>query len=650
MTHGLFSPDLELDQYPVYAGTDLGLTYSAAGSAFRIWSPAADSARMHLYQTGYGDDRLRTIELQPAEKGTWYTQLAGDLKGQYYTFQVAVDGQWREEVPDPYTRAVGVNGRRAMVIDLKATNPEEWDRDQRPPLVHPNDIVLYELHVRDFSIHPNAGIPHPGKFLAFTAEKTQTERGAISGVDHLVDLGITHLHLLPVFDFQSVDETRLNEPQFNWGYDPQNYNVPEGSYATDPYQPEVRIMEFKKMVQSLHRRGIRVVMDVVYNHTYQGAESLFDQLVPNYYYRQNARGGFANGSACGNEIASERPMVRKFILESLKYWVEEYHIDGFRFDLMGLHDIETMNTISAELHAIDSTIFLYGEGWTAGESPLPRLQRALKHQNVRLNRIAAFSDDIRDGIKGHVFTPEEPGFASGKIDLEESIRFGIVAATNHPQVNYDLVNYSDAPWAPAPQQCINYASCHDNHTLWDKIARSVPDAGFEERKRMHLLAGAIVLTSQGVPFLHAGTEMLRTKQGEENSYASPDSINQIDWNRKLDHSEVYAFFRDLIALRKSHPAFRMRTTAQIQQHLRFLDSTPEGVVGYQLIDHANGDKWENILVFFNGNREERSVLLPEGSWTPILEGENINQAGLGKIRRKKFTIPASSAAIFFLAE
>lgn len=637
------------DEYPVYEGSDLGLNYSPQQSVFKLWSPPAEAVRIHLYKAGEGGEPLRSEDLKRRKNGVWEVIFKEDLKGQFYTFQVKVNGAWLAETPDPYVKAVGVNGNRGMVVDLASTNPEGWEKDQRPPLANFTDVVIYELHVRDLSSDPNSGIKNSGKFLGLTEIGTKSKEGEMTGLDHIKDLGITHIHLLPSFDFKSLDEKIENNPKYNWGYDPKHYNVPEGSYASNPYDGAVRIREFKQMVKTLHEQGIRVILDVVYNHTGDTEASVFNQVVPGYYYRQREDGSFSDASACGNETASERPMMRKFIVESVKYWVNEYHLDGFRFDLMGIHDQETMNQVSAELHKIDPTIFIYGEGWTAGDSPLPEENRSLKKYTYKLDKVAAFSDDIRDAIKGYVFGPKDKGFVSGLPGLEESIKFGIVASTQHPQVLYDSVNYSEEPWAKEPYQTITYVSCHDNNTLWDRLLLSAPEASEAERIKMHKLAGAIVLTSQGVSFLHAGVELLRTKQGVENSFESPDEINLIDWSRKSKYKDVYNYYKGLVALRKNHPAFRMNATEQIQKHLRFLEfKHPNNIVGYTITDNANGDSWKEIIVFFNGNRAPRELYLPEGDWKVVLDDQTVNEAGIKKIKGGEdnpMMIPAISAMV-----
>ena len=603
------------DTYPVYKGADLGLTYTEKHSTFRIWAPTAQKAQVIFYNRGDGNQVTGQFDMNKSVDGTWTITINRNLEGTFYVFKVLINGNWSNEVPDPYAKAAGVNGKRAAVLDLKNTNPPGWEKDKSPVFTNKTNAILYELHVRDASIHPSSGIKNKGKYLGLTETGTKNAEGFSSGIDHLKELGVTHVHLLPVFDFYSIDESKPDTPQYNWGYDPLNYNVPDGSYSTDPHHPSTRIKEFKQMVQTFHQNGLRVVMDVVYNHTRLTENSNFNQLVPGYYYRQTTDGKFSNATACGNEMASERYMMRKFMLESVLYWVKEYHIDGFRFDLMGVHDIETMNLISKELHKIKPDILLYGEGWTAGSSPLPDSLRALKKFAYKLDRIAVFSDDIRDGIKGSVFEHEEKGFASGKPQMEESIKFGIVASCPHPQVDYAKVNYSKTPYSAQPWNTITYAECHDNHVLWDKLAISAKNATEEERKEMYKLALSIVLTSQGIPLLHAGSEFLRTKKGVENSFESPDSINAIDWSLKGKNREVFNYIRQLINLRKSHPAFRMTNAKDIAANIRFIEKLPLGTIGYTINGEAAKDKWKKIIVLFSQQQKQKvSIPLPSGNW------------------------------------
>jgi len=637
--------------YPVYSGTDLGLTYSPERSVFKVWSPLAENMTLRLYAGGDGGTALEEHAMTLSGNGVWEMALDGDRAGIYYTFQATVKGIAMAEVPDPYAKAVGLNGQRGLVVDLATTDPEGWSEDQSPPLAAPNDVILYELHIRDLSMDEHSGIQAKGKFLGLTETGTTNAEGHTTGLDHIRELGITHVHLLPSFDFRSIDESRLEENNFNWGYDPQNYNAPEGSYATDPSDGALRIREFKQMVKTLHDNGIRVVMDVVYNHTGATEESLFNQLVPGYYYRQDANGGFSDAASCGNEIASERAMVRKFIVESVKYWVEEYHIDGFRFDLMGIHDVTTMNEISRTLRAIKPDIFLYGEGWYAKTPAIDESLLAIKRHVPQLEHIAAFSDEIRDGMRGHIFTPDEKGFLNGASGLKENIKYGVLGATSHPQLDAAQVKWlnADAPWAKDPSQCIVYASCHDNHTLWDRLLENSKESSEAEKIRMHKLAQTIVLTSQGVPFLHAGTEFLRTKFGVENSYQSPDSINQLDWSRKSEHLAVFEYYKGLIALRKNHPAFRMPSADMLATHLGFVADTPETLLAFRLRDHANGDAWKDIMVVYNGSPEKASLELPEGNWQLAADGNTVQESGIpGKTQlRGTLDVPAQTGMILF---
>jgi pullulanase len=626
--------------YPVYTGKDLGLTYSPVQSSFRLWAPSAEKVQLHLYAEGTGGNAVFTREMRKDIDGTWMLVLPGDQLKKFYTFSALINGQWLAEVPDPYAKATGVNGKRAMVIDLAATNPQGWSQDKTPVLTQATDAVIYELHVRDASISIHSGIQQKGKFLGLTEKGTTNTAGLSTGLDHLKELGVTHIHLLPFFDYNSVDETNPDK-KYNWGYDPLNYNVPEGSYATNAYDGAVRIKEFKQLVKTLHENGMKVVMDVVYNHTGLTDNSNFNQLVPGYYYRQTADGQLSNATACGNETASERAMMRKFIIESMAYWVKEYHIDGFRVDLMGVHDLTTMNLASRELNRIKPGILLYGEGWTAGASPLPDSARALKKNVARLEKIAVFSDDIRDGIKGSVFDHADKGFASGKPGMEESVKFGIVASCRHPQVDYSKVNYSKAPYAIQPSQIITYAECHDNHTLWDKLAISAKDAPEPQRIQMHKLALTIVLTSQGIPFLHAGTEFLRSKKGVENSYDSPDSINAIDWDEKTKHKDVVDYVKGLIALRKAHPAFRMTSAAAISSNIHFLE-TAAGVVAYEINASAVKDQWKRILVCLNGSGEQKTITV-QGVWKTAVKGNAfVKDSGT-----QTLVVEAYSASVFY---
>lgn len=633
------------EHYPVYIGNDLGVTYTAKQTVFKIWAPTASAVKLSLYKAGAGGKAMKTFLMSRKQQGVWQTNVAFNLKNVYYTFQIQHDGKWLGETPDIYAKAAGVNGIRGMVVNMPETNPINWENDKKPRLNNSTDIILYESHIRDLSISKNSGIQQKGKYLGLAETGTKNAEGLSTGLDHLKELGITHIHLLPSFDFNSVDETKPELNAYNWGYDPLNYNVPEGSFSSNPYDGRVRIKEFKQMVQAFHKNGIRVIMDVVYNHT-TDLQTPFNKTVPGYYYRLNADGSYSDASACGNETASEKAMMRKFMIASAAYWAREYHIDGFRFDLMGIHDIETMNQISDTLHKIDPTIFVYGEGWTAGASPLPESLRAVKKNTYQLNKIAAFSDDIRDALRGPYNRVTEKGFVSGAKGNLESLKFGIVASTQHPQIDYSKVNYSKAPWAAEPSQAISYVSCHDDNTLFDRLAVANPEASEAELIKMDKLSQTVVLTSQGVVFLHSGAEMLRTKQGVANSYKSPDSINEINWSRKSTYKEVFNFYKSLVALRKHHPAFRMTTTKMIQDHLKFMDTNDSLLLAYQLHNNANGDSWKDILVILNGNNTEKDLDLPEGNWTLAVDGYTINENGMKKIATK-VTVPATTAFVLY---
>ena len=581
--------------YPVRSGSLTEMEYAPSATTFTLWAPTADEVRLMIYSDGWRGSFIASYAMMPAEEGTWKMVVAQDLLGKYYTFHVKVKGKWLGETPGINAQAVGVNGQRAAIVDWKQTHPEGWDNDRRPPLQSPADMIIYEMHHRDFSVDEASGICHKGKYLALTEQGTTNSFQLATGIDHLVELGVTHVHLLPSSDYASIDETRLDENPYNWGYDPRNYNVPDGSYATDPYQPETRIREFKQMVLALHRAGIRVVMDMVYNHTFYTEESNFERTVPGYFYRRMKDGSWSNGSGCGNETASERPMMRKFMIDSVLYWIREYHIDGFRFDLMGLHDIDTMNAIRKAVDEVDSSVCLYGEGWTGGVPCYPASLLALKMNVARMPGIAVFSDELRDALCGSVWEKEKGGFLAGVPGAEQSVKFGIVGAIAHPQVKYRSVNYSHLPWAAQPTQMIGYVSCHDGLCLADRLKAALPDVGFDELVRLDKLARTIVLTSQGIPFLYAGEELMRDKQGVDNSYKSPDAINGIAWDRKFLYRDVFAYYKELILLRKSHPAFRMGDAALVCKHLRFLPVKGRNLIAYCLHGQPNGESWWPLM-------------------------------------------------------
>ena len=633
------------EEYPIPEGKLVEMEYSPIETKFTLWAPTAEEVRVLLYDSGNEGSAYQTLSLEMGEDGIWNTSIKEDLKGKFYTFNVKVNGKWLGDTPGIMAKAVGVNGKRAAVIDLRSTDPEGWANDVRPLLKDYADIIVYEMHHRDFSLDSVSGIRNKGKFLALTELGTTTSQGEKTGIDHLKELGVTHVHILPSYDYASVDESKPDKAQYNWGYDPQNYNVPDGSYSTDPYKPDVRIKEFKQMVQALHKAGIRVVLDVVYNHTFNTEESNFERTVPGYFYRQTKDGKPANGSGCGNETASDRAMMRKYMVESVLYWINEYHIDGFRFDLMGIHDIETMNEIRAAVDKIDPSIFIYGEGWAASAPQLDQEELAMKANIYKMPRIAAFSDEMRDGLRGGWDDDRKGAILIDNPGQEMSIKFGLVGAVKHPQVINDSVNYSKEPWALQPTQMISYVSCHDDMCLADRLKATMPDATDEERASLHKLAETFVFTSQGVPFIFAGDEMMRDKKGIHNSYNSPDSINTIDWRNKTIHHDVFDYVRELITLRKNHPAFRMGDADKVRQYMEFLPVEGSNLVAFILKDNANGDSWKNIIVAFNSRKEPAKLSIPAGRYTIVCKDGKIKQSGMGQVSGNEIIVPARSAMI-----
>lgn len=625
------SSDWEKQNY--YDGNDLGSSYTNHTTKLKVWAPTASMITVNLYHDGSSGEPFATEVMEKEEKGIWSATLMGDYEGVYYTYLVTVEGQSKEAV-DPYARATGVNGKRGLILDLEKTNPVGFSKDSKPKFDSFTDAVIYELHIRDLSMEFDSGIKEKGKLLGLTELGTKNSEGLATGLSHIKELGVTHIHLLPCFDYASVEEEDCST--FNWGYDPENYNVVEGSYSTNPYDGEVRVKEFKTLVKTLHENGFRVIMDVVYNHTMKTEDSNFNKLVPDYYYRK-VGDKFSDASACGNETASERLMVRKFIIDSVTYWAKEYHIDGFRFDLMGVHDIETMKEVRSAVDQIDPSIILYGEGWLGGDCPLPASQRAMKANMNMLPGIAAFSDDIRDGLKGSVFIPDEKGYATGDFGKRESVKFGVVGATFHPQIDYQKVNYSDSPWALSPSQCINYVSAHDNYTLWDKIAYSCKEDNYEKKVKKNKLCAAIVFTSQGIPFLQAGEEMLRSKpsnevEGEfvENSYNAPDEINCIKWSNKANVMDVFSYYLGLIKFRKEQEALRMKSTEEIVKRLIFLPEEKEGVISY-LINGSGTKEDKTLCIIYNASDEKVAITLPENNWTVYIDGDKAGVEPLYKV-------------------
>ena len=605
------------------------MTYSCDKTVFRLFAPADAECFVLL-----GDDRLH---MQLDNDSIWTVTAYGDHKGKNYEF--VVNGL---ASPGVFAKAVTINGQKAVVVDMNESNPEGWENDL--PVRRPaKDLVVYEMHHRDFSVNQPIA-QYPGKFLALT------EPWAI---DHLTALGVNAVHILPSYDYGSVDETQLNKPQYNWGYDPVNYNVPEGSYSTDPANPLCRIREFKQMVQSLHKAGIAVILDVVYNHTYDIDHSNFQRTYPDYYYRKREDGQYSNGSGCGNETASEKLMMRRFMIESVKYWINEYHIDGFRFDLMGCHDIETMNAIRTAVDKIDPNIFIYGEGWSAGACALPNAQLGMKANIAQMPCIAAFSDEIRDALRGPFSDDTKMGWlglsstTDCKADLgalKESIKYGIVGGIAHTQVNQSLVNYAKEPWANEPTQMITYVSCHDDMCLTDRLRASIPHLVDSTLVRLDLLAQTAVFTSQGIPFMLSGEELLRTKQGVHNSYESPDSINQLDWMNKERYPQVFNYYSRLITLRKNHPAFRLGSADLVRQHLEFMDS-PDEIVAFCLKDHAGGDSWNNIVVILNASDSAHIIDVPKSRYTVVCQECRVDEQGLETLMCNRVAVAPRSALI-----
>lgn len=641
--------DTQFVNYPTYSGSDLELSVDSSGTHFKLWSPKAQKVRVNLYNQGRGGSPFKTLELSyNPSNGVWSSSVDSILYGKFYTFQIYQDNRWLDETPGVWAKAVGVGGKRAAILNPATTNPEGWESDHGPKVNNFSDVVIYEMHHRDMSMHPSSGIANKGKFLALTETDTKNPQGEATGIDHLKELGITHVHILPSYDYNSVDETNLPANQYNWGYDPQNYNVPEGSYSTNPSDPASRIREMKEMIKSLHNVGIGIIMDVVYNHTAENEASNFNLTAPGYYYRHREDGSLSDASGCGNETASDREQVANFIVNSVKYWATEYHIDGFRFDLMAIHDTETMNRVASELKTIRPEIFVYGEGWTAGDSPLTPERRALKENVSKMTDIAVFSDDIRDAIKGHYSNAEDRGFASGKPGNEETVKIGIVAATPHPQVNYKKGNNSKFAYASSPEMIVNYVSCHDDLTLTDKLRKSMPEATDKQRMEVAKLAQTIVFTSQGTPFMFAGEEIFRDKQGVHNSYKSPDSINAIDWNLKSKNKDLFNYYQGLIALRKAHPAFRLTSAKQIAKHLKFdkIDSDKQpNLISYSLNKHAGGDEWDEIKLVFNGADYPQTVNIPKGDWIVVARGGHIEPEGFDTTSGGNIEVEPYSALI-----
>ena len=637
----------------------LGVIYSKKSSEFKLWAPLAEQVELVLYGKDYNalESNKTIIKMNKENRGVWRARINEDLSGEYYNYLVRNNGKTYESV-DPYAKAVSINGEKSMVIDMESTNPKGWSNDKKPILNDVTDSIIYEAHIRDLTKDEASGVITElrGKYIGAVLENSKIKGTSITtGLDHLKELGITHIHLLPVFDYESIDERYDSPDNYNWGYDPQNYNVPEGSYSTNPYEGAVRISEFKEMVYRFHQAGIRVVMDMVYNHTYN-LESPLNLTVPGYYYRKDKYGCYSNGSGCGNETASERYMFRKYMIDSVLYWAKEYHIDGFRFDLMGLHDLETMRIIRNELNKVDKSIIMYGEGWTCYDTPLNISESAVKNNICKFDdlQIAAFSDDARDSIKGSVFLKESLGFVNGGDNYEESIKYTICASTKHDEIDLSKVVYSKSFWANEPYQTITYDSAHDNNTLFDKLRMSCKDENEEELLKMNKLAAAIVLTSQGISFLHEGEEFARVKenlQGEiiENSYNSSDYTNELKWLRKQRYIDLFNYYKGLIKLRKEYKAFRMNSNKEIQNNISFMAKGNEfkdnHIVGYIINIEDYNDSYSKIAVIFNANKYNVEVDLDEGKWNVLVDGEKADSEVQYKIEDSIVNVSARSALI-----
>ena len=645
-----------LDSY-AYSGNDLGATYSKTSTTFKVWAPTASQVQIKRYKTGSdaeaGAAVIETKDMTKGSQGVWSITISGDLNGTYYTYLVTCNGTTKETV-DIYARTTGVNGMRGMVLDLDSTDPVGWENDQRVSCPNQTDAIIWEVHVRDFSASGDSGMKNKGKYLAFTETGTTVNGDGQhpTGIDYLADLGVTHVHLLPVYDYSSVDETKLSTDQFNWGYDPMNYNTPEGSYSTDPYHGEVRVNEFKQMVQALHKKGIGVVMDVVYNHTSNGGSGKndwFDFTVPGYYYRQDAKGGYNNGSGCGNETASDRAMYQKYMIDSLTYWATEYHLDGFRFDLMGIHDVDTMNAIRAALDKINPEILIYGEPWTAAATTCPKSTAVQGNMKLVSAEIAAFNDKSRDAIKGSCFNASDPGFIQGA-GFEEALKGSIQANST------DMSGYNQ--WSKQPSQTVTYTSAHDNYTLYDKLVKSCKGGSgygnrYDDLVAMNKLAGGIILTSQGMSFFQAGEEFARTKYGDENSYKSPTATNQLVWSNTKTYADLYAYYKGLIQIRKAYSPFRDPTnTSNGTIYFSWGTNCPANVVAFTMYNTINpGTEWDYVGVIHNSSYTSQTVKLMTydtktlpSQWVIIADGSTAGITSLGTTG-STVTVPARSTMV-----
>ena len=611
--------------------------YGPKATSFTFWSPVAQQMEVRLYADADATEH-ETVVLKKDKQNFWHASVQGNLAGKYYTVRSCQNDTWSEEAPGIFAKAVSVNGARAAIIDMAQTNPEGWAADRRPAMPDMTDIVVYETHMRDFTMSHCSGITQKGKFVALTEEGTTTPEGFASGIDHLKELGITHLQILPMFDYGSIDETTLERNRYNWGYDPVNYNVPEGGYSTNPADPACRIREAKQMIQALHKAGIRVVMDVVYNHTYDVMGCSLGRVVPEYFYRLNEDGTYANGSGCGNETASDHAMMRRFMVESVCYWAKEYHMDGFRFDLMGIHDQETMRQIRAALDEIDPTILTYGEGWAAMAPAYPYEELAMKQWTYKMPRVGAFSDDIRNALIGSPFDHER-GFASGNSSCRNAVCFGLTGA-----INYNDNQFGEG-WSGEPMQHVSYITCHDNYCLRDRIDASATTETEATKHRMNKLAQTGVLVSQGMTFIYGGEELFRTKLGIDNSYQSPDSINTIPWENKKIYNDLYAYYRQMIAIRRAHKGFRLGSAELVNEHVEFPETDNEHLIIYRIKELEGIDSAKSLIVLLNGGAQPAEADIPAGSYTILAKDAQANANGLGTMEGSSVTVEPYSALI-----
>ena len=584
-----------------YEGS-LGAKVDERGAVIRLWSPIAESVDLRLYDNGSTGEAETIIPMKLCERGVWEYAVNENLSGKYYDFALKIKGKVRISA-DPYAKACGVNGKRSMIIDLNTTNPNGWEEDKAP--TKGAEDIIYELHVKEFSYDENAGFPENvrGKYKAFTVDNTtlRNEGKLPTGLNYIKELGVSHIQLLPVYDFASVDEAG-GEDGFNWGYDPLNYNVPEGSYASDAARGEVRIREFKEMIQAIHKKGLRVIMDVVYNHTFS-LDNALQNSMPYYHYRLDAKGELSDGSACGNDIASEMPMTEKYIIDSVLYWCEEYHIDGFRFDLMGLLTVDLMNKVQK---ALDETYgrgekLIYGEPWTAAKTHMEKGAKGAVKDNVKLldENIGIFSDDIRDSIKGHVFYEEVAGFVNGNLKQTDKIEEGLTS------------------FGLSPNHIISYVSCHDNHTLWDKLTITTGDEA--ERRKQNKLSAAIYMSCQGRVFIYSGEEYLRTKNGEHNTFNMPIGLNKMDWELTEKNKDIVSFYKELIGLRKEMTGLCDKSKTAKDNITTFVKE--EGLLGVKVANKETNlvkPLYKEALILFNANKEERTITLPEGKYKLLI--------------------------------